>query len=80
MNNDSQVIKKEKETTLITITPEKDSLRKLNRKVKRKYIHQLDTRKLWQQCVKILEVISERGEKKYRFREQEEAQEAEAEC
>ena len=67
MSNDPRTRNPEKQTTPVTIAPVKASLNKINRKVERRYRHWLDIHKLWNQCLKIPEVISKGGEKEYMF-------------
>mmetsp|Transcript_22277 Transcript_22277/g.23851 ORF Transcript_22277/g.23851 Transcript_22277/m.23851 type:complete len:113 (-) Transcript_22277:58-396(-) len=74
MSNDPRVIMKEKTTTLVTMAPAKASLKKINRKVGKRYRQWLTIRKLQKWCLKIPEAISEGGEKK------KEVEEAEAEA
>ena len=79
MSNDPRVIMKEKATTPVTIAPAKVSLKKINRRVGRRYRQWLDTQKLRKWCLKILEVIPEGEEKTYKFQEQQEEEAAEVE-
>ena len=46
MSNDPRTINKEKKTTPVTTAPKKACLRKITRKVERRYRHWLDTQKL----------------------------------
>ena len=79
MNNDSEMIKKKKKTTPVTIAPAKARLKQINRKVKRRYDHWLNFQNIQKHYLKILEIMPKGEEKAYKFQEQQEATSAEVE-